>query len=94
MLKREDFRNDLTKSGELLNGAGLAYPDGTVTIALRDDKPTLSKNVVPQPEEQLTAYYVLDCADQERAVAIAQRTVDFHVTRTEIRYIHDSLGMG
>jgi hypothetical protein len=44
--------------------------------------------------EQLTAYYVIDCASLERARVIAELILDFHVTAAEIRLIHDSFGIG
>ncbi|MEU6069775.1 YciI family protein [Streptomyces sp. NPDC047082] len=47
-----------------------------------------------EASEQLTAYYVIDCASAERARAIAERVLDFHVVAVEVRPIHDAFGMG
>jgi hypothetical protein len=35
MRKHDALRDELTESGELLSGAGLAYPEDTTTIRLR-----------------------------------------------------------
>ena len=81
-------------SGEMMNGAGLAHPKDTTTIRWRVDGSTVTDGPFIESAEQLTAYYVIDCASPERARAIAGRVRDFHVTTVEVRPIHDSFGMG
>ncbi len=44
-------------------------------------------------QEHLTAYYVIDCEGLDRAMSIAERTLDFHVTAVEVRHIRDSVGI-
>ena len=92
--KHEALRHDLAGSGELLNGAGLADPKDTTAIRWREDAPTTTDGPFLEAAEQLTAYYVIDCASPDRACAIAERVLDFHVTAVELRPIHDSFGMG
>ena len=81
------------ESGVLLNGAGLAYPESTTTIRLDNDTPVASEGPFVAAREQLTAYYVIDAASPQRAISIAERTLDFHVTAVEVRAIHDWFGM-
>lgn len=92
--KHEEIRQDLAGSGEMLNGAGLAYPKDTTTIRWREDRAATTDGPFTAAAEQLTAYYVIDCARPERARAIAERILDFHVTAVEVRQIHDSFGPG
>jgi hypothetical protein len=94
MRKHEALRAELTESGELLSGAGLAFPDETTLVRLRED------GVVVQPGpfatgsvEHLTAYYVVECAAVDRAQRLAEHLLDHHVTAVEVRGIHDSAGM-
>ncbi|MEV0403874.1 YciI family protein [Actinoallomurus sp. NPDC050550] len=92
--RHEALHQDLEGSGEMLNGAGLAYPKDTTTIRWRDgDGSATTDGPFIEATEQLTAYYVIDCASPERARAIAERVVDFHVVAVEVRAIHDSFGM-
>jgi hypothetical protein len=92
MRKHEALRTELTESGELLNVAGLAFPEDTRTLRLQDggaaDGPLIDA------KEHLTAYYVVDCKDRDRALSIAEHLLDSHVTAVEVREIHDSVGMG
>jgi hypothetical protein len=81
------------ESGALLNGAGLAYPEDTTTLRLDNDAPVATEGPFVTSKQQLTAYYVIDCDTPEKATAIAERVLDFHVTKVELRPIHDWFGM-
>jgi hypothetical protein len=91
--KHEEIRDDLTRSGELLNGAGLVFPDETTLLRLADDAVVAQPGPLKEGTEHLTAYYVIDCVTAERARSIAERMLDDHVTAVELRRIHDSAGM-
>ena len=86
--KHEALVARLTESGELLNGAGLDYPWNTFTIRWNQGDPLRTDGPFTDAEEQLTAYYVVDCVSAERAVELAREIVDFHVTAIEVRPIH------
>ena len=92
--KHEAFRRDLTRSGELRNGAGLVFPNETTVLVLSDgDVAARTGPLHASSGEHLTAYYVIECATPERARSIAARTLDDHVTAVELRRIHDTAGM-
>ncbi|MFJ4845613.1 MULTISPECIES: YciI family protein [unclassified Streptomyces] len=91
--RHEALHQDLAGSGEMLNGAGLAYPRDTTTIRWRGDGSTSADGPLTEATDQLTAYYVVECASPERAREIAARVVDFHVVAVEVRPVHDSFGM-
>jgi hypothetical protein len=90
LAKHAALRAELTESGELRGGAGLVDPEETTTLRWRDGVVSSSIGPLVESDEQLSAYYVLDCADRARALTIAERVLDFHVTAVELRAIHDS----
>ncbi|MEV6209349.1 YciI family protein [Kitasatospora sp. NPDC051914] len=92
--RHEELHRDLAGTGELLNGAGLAYPEDTTALRREGGDAVASDGPLAGATEQLTAYYVLECATAERAREIAERVVDFHVVAVEVRPVHDSFGMG
>ncbi|MFF4416649.1 YciI family protein [Streptosporangium sp. NPDC001559] len=92
-LRHEALHRDLEGTGEMLNGAGLAYPRDTTTIRWSREGDDTTDGPFTAGTEQLTAYYVIDCASPERAREIAGRVLDFHVVAVEIRPVHDSFGM-
>jgi hypothetical protein len=92
--RHEALHRDLEGSGELLNGAGLAYPRDTTVLRGQDGGSTASTGPLAEAEVHLTAYCIVDCESAERAGAIAERVLDFHVVAVEVRPVHDSFGMG
>ena len=91
--RHEALHEDLEGTGEMLNGAGLAYPRDTTTLTWHADGSTATNGPLTTTTNQLTAYYVIDCATPERAREIAERVLDFHVVAIEVRPVHDSFGM-
>ena len=90
--KHEVLRQELTRSGELLNGAGLAYPEDTIVLRQGADGVVARRGPLVPASEHMTAYYVIECESLDRARAIAERTLDHHVTAVELREVHDSAG--
>ena len=91
MRKHEALRTELTESGELAGGDGLAFPEETRTLRLRDGVVAGTDGPLVEATEHLSAYYVVECEDQARAVAIGEQLLDFHVSAVEVRRIHDSV---
>jgi hypothetical protein len=86
---------ELISGTEMLNGAGLGYPDQTRTLRYRPGAdPDGSTGPLVDEVEQLTAYYVVEVASPERAREIGALLLDFHVTAVEVRAVHDWFGMG
>jgi hypothetical protein len=84
----------LEDSGEIVNGAGLNLPEDTTTLRLFEGKPVSSTGPVARDDEQVTAYYLLETADRERAEEIGASILSSHVTAVEVREVHDSTGLG
>jgi hypothetical protein len=91
MRKHEALRSELTESGELVGGDGLAFPEETTTLRLRDGAVAGTDGPLVEAGEHLSAYYLVDCEDRARAIAIGEELLDFHVTAVEVRRIHDSV---
>lgn len=91
--KHQVLRTELTTSGELLGGAGLAYPEDSRTIQLQDGVAVRSLGPFERADQHLTAYYMIDCEGLDRALSLAERILDFHVTAVEVRQVHDSVDM-
>jgi hypothetical protein len=93
--RHEALHRDLAETGELLNGAGLAFPTDTVTLRWRQDEAAeVGDGPFAPADEHVTAYYVIECESPERAREIAARVLDFHVVAVEVRPVHDFFGMG
>ncbi|WP_212826881.1 YciI family protein [Catellatospora sp. TT07R-123] len=91
--KHERLRAELTAAGILVAGAGMGHADQTTTVRLSGGAQVAGPGPLSAAREQLTAYYVLECASSAEAVGVAERIVDFHVTSVEVRHVHDSFGM-
>ena|SRR6266542_6234933 len=86
--KHEALVAELTESGELRDGAGLDYPSTTTTLVWNHGDPVTTEGPFTDAREQVTAYYVVDCASPDRARELARQLLDFHVTAVEVRGIH------
>jgi hypothetical protein len=94
MRKHERLRNELTASGELLNGAGLVFPEETILVRRDADGVRAERGPLNAASDvHVSAYYVIECGDEDRARALAEHLLDDHVTAVEVRRIHDSAGM-
>jgi hypothetical protein len=91
--KHAKLLEELAAAGELINGAGLHLPEETTTIRIAAGRPVSSTGPVAAGEEHVTAYYLLECPDRDRAVEIASRILDSHVTAVEVRQVHNSTGL-
>jgi hypothetical protein len=87
--KHADLLNELGLTGEIINGAGLNPPSETTTVGTSG---TTSGPLI-NGEEHVTAYYVVEVANRQRAEAIAARILDDHVTAVEVRAIHNTNGV-
>jgi hypothetical protein len=88
IVARHDAIRQLVETGEVIGGAGLAFPEETTT--LRWDGPTTTGPLVAGTV-QLSAYYVVECDTAARAHEIAAQTLDYHVLVAEVRAVHDWL---
>jgi hypothetical protein len=68
------LNRDLTESGELVSGEGLAPPaQARIVRARRDGAPTVSDGPFAESKEFLAGYWIVDVDRPERAYEIAAR---------------------
>ncbi|MGK5629459.1 YciI family protein [Streptomyces sp. URMC 123] len=72
-----DFMNginqELTDSGELVDGQGLADPTHTRTVRVKDGSVVVTDGPFSEAKEVLAGYYVVECESLDRATEIAVR---------------------
>jgi hypothetical protein len=70
------INDDLSESGELVDGQGLAEPARTRLVALgQDGKAVITDGPYSETKELMAGYWVLECASLERVTEIAERVV-------------------
>jgi len=87
IIRETDAHNKaLVESGELLGAFGVAEPVNAKTVRLADDG-TRVVNDGPyiETKEYLVSFYVVDCEDLHRAIAIAAEMPSARLTEIEIR---------
>jgi hypothetical protein len=83
----------LIGSGELVVSAALADPVTARTVRVRDGVLTSTDGPYAEAKEHLVGYYLVECADLERATAIAAQIPDARWERVEIRPAMDVAGL-
>lgn len=91
--KHRELVPEMTASRELLNGAGLAYPEDARAMELEGETAVTRAGPFVPGDRHMTAYYVIECEGPDRASALGERVLDFHVTAVEVREVHDWVGM-
>jgi len=65
--------HELRQSGRLLAGAKLDRCASAVTVREKNGKPAITDGPFAETKEQLGGYHLIECQDQDEAVAIALR---------------------
>ena len=81
----EKLGKELTESGELVMTEGLADPSLTRTVRRQDGVPVAADGPYAEAKEVLASFSIVDCADHDRALAIAARIVDAIGDTVEVR---------
>jgi hypothetical protein len=76
---------ELTESGELVGGEGLADASTATTVRVRD-------GITAATKEQLAGYLMVDCESEQRAVEIAARWPDARYFAMEVRAVMHTAG--
>jgi hypothetical protein len=84
--------NELTESGELIAGDGLADPSQTKTVRVRDGVPAITDGPFIEAKEHLVGYCLLECETLERATQIAVRWPDARHWAVELRPLMTASG--
>jgi hypothetical protein len=76
---------ELTESGELIGGEGLADPSQTKTVRVRDGVPVVTDGPFLESKEHLVGYCMFEAETLDRALDIAKRWPDARHWAVEIR---------
>jgi hypothetical protein len=88
----DTIMKELSDSGELVGGEGLADPSTTKTVRVRNGAPAVTDGPFAEAKEQLGGYLIVDCESEARAVEIAGRWPDAQHFAMEVRQILHSSG--
>ena len=86
-----DFYAELEKTGELVEGRGLADPATAKTVSLVDGQVVVTDGPFAEAKESLAGYWVLEVPDLDRAVELASQVVAYAQT-VELREVPDLPG--
>ncbi len=86
------FSQQLTESGELVDGAPLADPTTARTVRLRSGGTDVTDGPFVESKEHLAGYYVVECDSPERAATLAAKIPDARFGGVEVRQLMDMSG--
>ena len=83
------FTEKIQASGELVAGDPLEGPDTATTVRVRGGSRATTDGPFVETKEHLAGYYVVDCVDLDRAIALAAEIPDAATGGVEVRPIAD-----
>jgi hypothetical protein len=92
MAECEALMKELSDSGELLGGEGLADPSNTRSVRVRDDVPQITDGPLVEAKEHFGGYLMVDCESLERATEIAVSWPSARMGSIEVRPLMDESG--
>jgi hypothetical protein len=81
---------DLRNSGELVDEHGLADGSQAKTVRFENGTAVATDGPFAEAKESLVGYWIVDVENEERAIAIASRIVDFVKAPIEVRRVMDA----
>jgi hypothetical protein len=83
---------ELTESGELVRGEGLAHPSQAKTVRVRNGALATTDGPFVEAKEQFAGYIAVDVESEARAVEIAGRWPDARYYAMEVRAVMHTSG--
>jgi hypothetical protein len=83
-----EFNTELDKNGELVEARGLAFPSEAKTVSLVDGQVVVTDGPYAESKEALAGYWVLEVADEARAIELCGRIVVWSQS-VELREVPD-----
>lgn len=94
--ERDDFGRghfrlgeELATSGELVGGEALADPSLAKRVTRHEGRTTVGDGPFAEAKEHLAGFYLVDVADEARAMAIAEQVPDARWGLVEVRPVLD-----
>ena len=81
------FTEKITASGEHIDGAPLAHRSSSRAVRVRHDHVQVEDGPLTDADEYLSGYYLVECADLDRATEIAAEIPDAKLNVVEIRQL-------
>ena len=90
-----DFMTMIRESGELIVTQALADPSNSAVVRVRDGVPVVTDGPYLEAKEFLGGYYLVDCADRDRALELAAMIPDASIEGlgVEVRPVMFSAGL-
>jgi hypothetical protein len=82
--------DDLVRSGELVDGQGLADPSQGKVVSIKDGIPVATDGPYAEAKESLAGFWIVDVESEARALEIASRVVAFTREPLEVRQVMDA----
>ncbi len=86
------FTREIVESGEFVAGDPLADVTTATTVRVRGGAADVTDGPFIESKEHLAGYYVVDCKDLDRALALAARIPDARFGGVEVRPVMDMGG--
>lgn len=83
------FTQSIVESGEFIAGDPLQPVTAATTVRVRGGGRTVTDGPFAETKEVLGGYYLVDCADLDRALELAARIPDVHSGSVEVRPIQE-----
>jgi hypothetical protein len=84
-----DFAEDAARDGVLAGGEVLDHPSTATVVRLRHGQTLLTDGPFAETKEQLTGYFVFECENLDRALALAARIPGARHGAIEVRPLLD-----
>ena len=81
---------DLRKSGDLVSAEGFADGSQAKTVRFENGISVATDGPFAESKESLVGYWIVDVENEDRAVEIASRIVDFVKVPIEVRRVMDA----
>jgi hypothetical protein len=81
---------ELKKSGEYVDGQGLADPSQAKTVRIQNGIPVATDGPFAESKESLAGYWIVDVEGEARATELASRIVAFIHEPIEVRQVMDA----
>jgi hypothetical protein len=88
-----EHNRDLDRRGFYVSGAPLAPSFTAATVQTADSEQLFSDGPFAETKEQLAGYYLLECADRDEAVRIAEEIIDAQENFRGAVEIHEAIGV-
>lgn len=86
----QTLNEDLTNSGEIVDGQGLADSTQAKTVRIQDGVPVATDGPFAESKESLVGYWIVDVDGEARAIEIASRIADHVQAPIEVRQVMDA----